>query len=64
MKTQAILRQDAITFCAFAGRCGFKKLTTKKNEHQPKARYAICTWGGHCNQQIDHLEAVLSRLLP
>jgi len=64
MKTQAILRQNAITFCAFEGRCDFKKLATKKNEHQPKARYAICTWKGHCNQQIDHPETISSRLLP
>jgi len=47
MKTQVILRQNAIIFCTFEGECDFKKIATNKNEH-PKAGYAVCTWKGHC----------------
>jgi len=59
VKTQTILRQNAVIFCAFQGECHFKKLVTKENERQPKPRYAICIWKDRCNQQINHPKAVL-----
>ncbi|KPV63549.1 MAG: hypothetical protein AOA66_0826 [Candidatus Bathyarchaeota archaeon BA2] len=61
MKTQVILRRNAITFCAFEGKCRFKKLATKENAHQPKTRYAICTWKDRCNQQTNHSGTALSK---
>jgi hypothetical protein len=54
MKTQTIFAKNKCIFCRFEGECEFKKTFTKKNMSEPKTRYAICTWKGRCNQQIDH----------
>lgn len=51
-ENSVISRRNAITFCAFKGECNFKKLATKKNEHQPKTQCVICAWKDCCNQQI------------
>lgn len=63
METQVILRKDVITFCTLEDECNFKKLVAKKNGRQTKARYPICTWKDHCNQQNDHPDAILPRLM-
>jgi len=48
VKTHAILRRNAIAFCAFEGKCHFKKLATEENERQPKPQCAICIWKDRC----------------
>jgi hypothetical protein len=52
--TTEILGKKKKIFCAFERECYSKQTTTKEKSSQPKTEYAICTWKGRCNQQIDN----------
>ena len=64
MTTEKVSVKNSKIFCAFEGECYSKKTTTKEKSSQPKTGYAICTWKGRCNQQIDNPKQNAKALLP
>jgi hypothetical protein len=64
MTTEKVSVKNSKIFCAFGGKCYSKKTTTKEKSSQPRTGYAICTWKGRCNQQIDNQKQNAKALLP
>jgi len=63
MTTETVFVKNKRLFCAFKSECDFKKAIPEEKSSQPKAGYAICTWKGRCNQQIDNLKQAAKALL-
>jgi len=64
MTTGKVFAKDRLVFCALKSECDFKKAIPEEKSFQPKTGYAICTWKGRCNQQIDNPKQDAKALLP
>ncbi len=62
MKRRGVSVRNGCTLCAFEGECEFRKTVVKKVS-QTIAVSTICSWKGHCNQQVDRKNAFMKQEL-